>query len=201
MFFRISVALLLSSQKPGLSESCFSSLILYRLFATSKKPPQDGNPIPHNPDLFLCHSREDSRNLLTGKKTRQARWRHAQQRAVSGLKTISRTRILIRKFKQCWKSYCSKPTGVLLTTAKSLVMKFFLALLLSATMLVSYKKEQVVPAGTDARNSTIEHARAASFGKIAFSGEENKCRIEKTYRTVGAYVLAPEKMNYKPLSI
>jgi len=34
-------------------------LILYRRFATSKKPPQDGNPIPHNLDLFLCHNCED----------------------------------------------------------------------------------------------------------------------------------------------
>jgi hypothetical protein len=42
MFLRISVARLLSSQKPGDSDFCLSSFILYRLFSTSKKPPQDG---------------------------------------------------------------------------------------------------------------------------------------------------------------
>ena len=56
MFLRMAVALLLSSQKPGLSESCFSSLILYRRLSTSKKPPQDHHTVPHILNLFLCHS-------------------------------------------------------------------------------------------------------------------------------------------------
>ncbi len=46
-FLRISVARLLSSQKPGLSESCLSSSILYRRFSTSKKPPYPDQAGPH----------------------------------------------------------------------------------------------------------------------------------------------------------
>src|SRR5258708_602638 len=56
IFLRISVARLLSSQKPGLSDNCFSSLILYCRLSTSKKPPQDDHTVLHTFDLFLCHS-------------------------------------------------------------------------------------------------------------------------------------------------
>ena len=56
MFFRISVALLLSSQKPGLNESCLSSSILYRRFSTSKKTPYPGNAGPHIIQFFDCHA-------------------------------------------------------------------------------------------------------------------------------------------------
>jgi hypothetical protein len=55
MFLRISVALLLSSQKPGLCESCFSSAIFCCRLATSKKPPYPGNAGPHIIQFFDCH--------------------------------------------------------------------------------------------------------------------------------------------------
>lgn len=55
MFLSISVALLLSSQKPGLSESCFSSAIFSFLFATSKKPPYPAKARPQILNFFCCH--------------------------------------------------------------------------------------------------------------------------------------------------
>jgi hypothetical protein len=55
MFLRISVARLLSSQKPGERDNCLSWFILSRLLSTSKKPPQDHYTVPHSLDLFLCH--------------------------------------------------------------------------------------------------------------------------------------------------
>src|SRR4026207_789046 len=55
MFLRISVALLLSSQKPGLCESCFSSAIFCCRLATSKKPPYTRNAGPHIIQFFDCH--------------------------------------------------------------------------------------------------------------------------------------------------
>ena len=55
MFLRISVARLLSSQKPGLRESCLSSAIFCCRLATSKKPPYPGNAGPHIIQFFDCH--------------------------------------------------------------------------------------------------------------------------------------------------
>lgn len=52
----MAVARTLSSQKPGESESCLSVSTLYVRFSTSKKPPQNQNAVPHNLNLFLCHS-------------------------------------------------------------------------------------------------------------------------------------------------
>lgn len=52
----MAVARELSSQKPGESESWRSVSTLYVRFSTSKKPPQNQNAVPHNLDLFLCHS-------------------------------------------------------------------------------------------------------------------------------------------------
>src|SRR5690606_35412028 len=46
IFLRISVARLLSSQKPGDKDNCFSCSILSFLLSTSKKPPQDRNAVP-----------------------------------------------------------------------------------------------------------------------------------------------------------
>ena len=43
----MEVALALSSQKPGESESCLSLAILSRRLSTSKKPPQDADSVPH----------------------------------------------------------------------------------------------------------------------------------------------------------
>ncbi len=56
MVLRISVARLLSSQKPGESDFCLSSFILYSLLATSKKPPQDRKAVSHILYLFNCHN-------------------------------------------------------------------------------------------------------------------------------------------------
>lgn len=44
----MAVALALSSQKPGLSESCLSLAVLSSLLATSKKPPQDKNTVSYS---------------------------------------------------------------------------------------------------------------------------------------------------------
>lgn len=52
----MEVALVLSSQKPGASDSCLSWFILSCRLATSKKPPQDHHTVPHIFQLFLCHS-------------------------------------------------------------------------------------------------------------------------------------------------
>jgi hypothetical protein len=51
----MEVALALSSQKPGLSESCLSFSILALRFSTSKKPPYPGNAGPHIIQFFDCH--------------------------------------------------------------------------------------------------------------------------------------------------
>jgi hypothetical protein len=50
------VARALSSQNPGARESCLSWFILSLRLSTSKKPPQDNYTVPHNFQLFLCHS-------------------------------------------------------------------------------------------------------------------------------------------------
>jgi|GEM_PF-4736010 len=55
----MAVARVLSSQKPGERESCRSVSTLYRRFSTSKKPPQDNYTVPHNFNLFLCHSNKN----------------------------------------------------------------------------------------------------------------------------------------------
>ena len=47
---------MLSSQKPGLNESCLSSSILYRRFSTSKKPPYPGGAGPHIIQFFDSHA-------------------------------------------------------------------------------------------------------------------------------------------------
>ena len=52
----MEVARTLSSQNPGLSESCLSFSILARRFSTSKKPPYPGTAGPHIRYFFLCHS-------------------------------------------------------------------------------------------------------------------------------------------------
>jgi hypothetical protein len=52
----MEVARALSSQKPGLSESCLSFSILARRFSTSKKPPYPGNAGPHIVQFFDCHA-------------------------------------------------------------------------------------------------------------------------------------------------
>ncbi len=52
----MAVARLLSSQKPGESESCLSVSTLYVRFSTSKKPPQDNYTVPHIFKLLYCHA-------------------------------------------------------------------------------------------------------------------------------------------------
>ncbi len=52
----MEVARALSSQKPGLNESCLSFSVLARRFSTSKKPPYPGTAGPHIRYFFLCHS-------------------------------------------------------------------------------------------------------------------------------------------------
>ena len=53
--FMMPVALVLSSQKPGESESCLSVSTLYMRFSTSKKPPQNRHSVSHILNLLLCH--------------------------------------------------------------------------------------------------------------------------------------------------
>lgn len=55
----MAVARVLSSQKPGERESWRSVSTLYIRFSTSKKPPQDNYTVPHNFNLFLCHSNKN----------------------------------------------------------------------------------------------------------------------------------------------
>jgi hypothetical protein len=54
--FKMEVARTLSSQKPGLSESCLSAAIFSSLLATSKKPPQDQHTVSHILQIFCSHA-------------------------------------------------------------------------------------------------------------------------------------------------
>jgi hypothetical protein len=55
----VAVARLLSSQNPGDAERCLSSSIFMVRLATSKKPPQDEQAIPHIFYIFCCHGGKD----------------------------------------------------------------------------------------------------------------------------------------------
>jgi hypothetical protein len=50
------VALALSSQKPGESESCLSFAVLASLFSTSKKSLQNHCTVSQSLNLFYCHA-------------------------------------------------------------------------------------------------------------------------------------------------
>ncbi len=63
------VALVLSSQKPGESESCLSVSTLYMRFSTSKKPPQNRHSVSHILNLLLCHIK----TLIQNKKNHKPR--------------------------------------------------------------------------------------------------------------------------------
>lgn len=52
----MDVARALSSQNPGERVSCLSLLIFASLLATSKKPPQDQDAVPHIFNLLGCHA-------------------------------------------------------------------------------------------------------------------------------------------------
>jgi hypothetical protein len=61
----MAVALALSSQKPGESESCLSLAVLASLFSTSKKSLQNHCTVSQSLYLFYCHGAK-VRNLGLG---------------------------------------------------------------------------------------------------------------------------------------
>jgi len=179
----MAVALLLSSQKPGLSESCFSSLILYRRFATSKKPPQDGNPIPHNPDLFLCHSREDKRKLGVLNTVPEPPSTPARRAA---LKDNFIPAVLFTNFK---------------AVPKISFMKSFFPLLLAViAVFASCKKTDTAGDSKPIDKIQLDNAVVVSKGILVFTAGSNETGLAKIYlQQNGRYVVALEDLEYKTI--
>jgi hypothetical protein len=62
----MEVALALSSQKPGESESCLSLAIFASLFATSKKSLQNRYAVSQSLYLFYCHAANIMQKCFAG---------------------------------------------------------------------------------------------------------------------------------------